>query len=231
MDHSLGSQFLWEFRSGQRSESPKLVSRFRVISWQTAYFEMLSSIGQQSTTSSSSSCQTLRLVNRDRLIAQRVRVKPHEKLISKTADAARPQQNSLDNLCDLSTDFDFNANSNGADLLDLSNSQMSSFFREFSNGKNTLWKEEKKSAATNYKTVKGLGFYSCDSCPFLCLNVKLFLEHGEKDHHYHHSPLKSLLKTKCIGCDNIFYSINVLRVSIKLCQVLLWSRINYFIQV
>lgn len=168
---------------------------------------MLSLIEQQPTN------QTLRLVDKDRLIAQRVRVKSDEKLISKTIETSKPQQNSLDNLFDLSTDFEFNSNSNSEDLIDLGNSQMSAFFREFSNGQKTLLKEEKKNPATNYKTIKGLGFYSCDSCPFLCLNVKLFLEHTEKDHHLHQSPLKSLLKIKCIGCDNIFYSINVLRVS------------------
>jgi len=166
---------------------------------------MLSSVGQPPTN------QTLRLVDKDRLIAQRVRVKSDEKLISKTPDASKTQHNLLENLCDLSTDFDFNPNSNVADLLDLGNSQMSSFFREFTDEQKTLCKEEKKTSTNNYKIIKGIGFYACDSCPFLCLDVKLFLEHSEKDHHFHHSPLKSLLRTKCIGCDNIFYSVNVLR--------------------
>lgn len=164
----------------------------------------MSLIGQQSST------QTLRLVDRNRLIAQRVRVKPEEKLISKTTDTSMPQQNMLDNLWDLSSDFDFNTNSNTDVLLDLSNTQMSAFFREFSDDQDP-WKEE-QITASNHKTIKELGFYLCDLCPFLCLNVKLFLEHKEKDHS-HHSPPKSLLRTKCIGCNNIFYSVNVLRVS------------------
>lgn len=156
-----------------------------------------------------SSNQTLRLVDRDRLVAQRVRVIPDEKLISKTTETAKLQQNLLNNFCDLSTDFDIVQSSNSDDLLDLGNSQMSTFFREFSENQKTLCKEE-KSASTNYKTINGLGFYYCDSCPFLCLNVKIILEHNEKNH-FHHSPLKSSLRTKCIGCDNIFYSVNVLR--------------------
>lgn len=169
---------------------------------------MLSSIGQHSTN------QTLRLVDRDRLVAQRVRVKPNEKLISKITEPSKPQHNLLENLCDLSTDFiQIDSNSNNDDLIDLGNSQMSAFFHDISNGQKTLWKEEKKITTTNYKTIKGLGFYYCESCPFICLNVKVFLEHNEKDHHFHHSPLKSLLRTKCIACDNIFYSLNVLRVS------------------
>lgn len=169
---------------------------------------MLSSIDQKS------SNQMLRLVDRDRLVVQRVRVKPDEKLISKTAETSKPQQNAFEHFFDLTTDFDIYPNSNSNDLLDISNSQMSALFQEFSNSKNLLWKEEKKISDVNYKTIKGIGFYSCDSCPFLCINVKLFLEHKEKDHHFHHSPLNSLLRTKCIGCDNIFYSPNVLRVSI-----------------
>lgn len=173
-------------------------------------FNMLSSIGQQA--SNNYSNQTLRLVDRDRLVAQRVRVKSNEKLISKIKETSNPSQHFSDNLCDLSTDFDFNPNSNSEELLDLGNSQMSAFFRDFSDGQKTLWKEEKKINASNYKTIKGLGFYFCDSCPFICLNAKLFLEHNEKDH-FHNSPLKSLLRTKCIGCENIFYSVNVLRVS------------------
>jgi len=157
--------------------------------------------------------QTLRLVDRDRLVAQRVRVISDEKLISKIVETARPQQNLLNNFSDLTTDFDIIQNSNSDDLIDLGNSQMSSFFREFSENQKTLCKEEKKTASTNYKTINGLGFYYCDSCPFLCLNVKIILEHNEKSDHFHHSSLKSLLRTKCIGCDNIFYSVNVLRVS------------------
>lgn len=168
----------------------------------------MSSIGQQSPN------QTLRLVDRNRLVVQRVRVKPHEKLISKTLETCSSQQNSVENIWDLSSDFDFNTNSNVDDLLDLGNTQMSLFLREFSNGDGEdQGKEEKRNATANYKTIKGLGFYCCDSCPFLCLNVNSFLEHKEKDHHFHHSPLKSLLKTKCIGCNNIFYSINVLQVN------------------
>lgn len=167
------------------------------------------SIEQQST----SSKQTLRLVDKDRLIVQRVRVKPDEKLISKTIEKSKPQENLSENLWDLSNDYDVYQNSND-DLLDLGNSQMSAFFREFTEGKKNVWKEEKKSLPNYYKSVKGSGFYSCDSCPFLCLNVKSFVEHNTKDHNFHHSPLKSLLRIKCIGCENIFYSINVLRVSI-----------------
>lgn len=158
--------------------------------------------------------QTLRLVDRNRLVVQRVRVKPDDKLKSITSETCSSQQNLVENVWDLSNDLDFNANSNVDDLMDLGNTQMSSFFREFSSGSSQdQWKEEKQNAASNYKTVRGLGFYCCDSCPFLCLNVKSFLEHKEKDHHFHHAPLKSLLRTKCIGCDNIFYSINVLQVS------------------
>lgn len=171
---------------------------------------MLSSIGQQP------SNQTLRLVDRDRLVVQRVRVKAHDKLISKTEETSNPQQNVLDNLWDLSTDFNFSQNSNNDELLDLGNSQTSSFFREVSGDDKVLWEEEKKNTSPHYKTINGFGYYSCDSCPFLCLNTKLFLEHNEKDHHIHHAPLKSLLRTKCIGCDNIFYSLNVLRVSVKI---------------
>lgn len=189
---------------------------------------MLSSIGQQSASGSTSSYQTLRLVDKNRLIAQRVRVKSHDKLISKPEDVVRPQQNSIDNLWELSTDFDFNTNSNSADLLDLGNSQMSSFFREFSVGEKSLCKEEKKTATTNYKTIKGLGFYSCNLCPFLCLNDKVLLEHSEKNHHFHHAPPKSLPKTMCIGCDNTFYSINVLRVSIYRLSVNLLIKYDYF---
>lgn len=162
----------------------------------------MSLIGQQSST------QTLRLVDRNRLIDQRVRVKPAEKLISKTIVPSVPQENILDNLWDVSTDFDLNTNSNADVLLDLGNTQMSAFFREFSDCQDSL-KEEQKTAS-NHKTIKG--FYLCDSCPFLCLNVKLILEHKEKEHSSH-SPPKSLLRTKCIGCENIFYSVNALRVS------------------
>lgn len=166
---------------------------------------MLSSIELQP------SNQTLRLVNRDRLVVQRVRVISDEKLISKT-EAARPQQNLFNNFSDLTNDFDIIQNSNSDDLVDLGNSQMSTFFREFSENQKTLCKEEKKTATPiNFKTINGLGFYYCDSCPFLCLNVKIILEHNEKSDHFHHSSLKSLLRTKCIGCDNIFYSVNVLR--------------------
>lgn len=172
-------------------------------------FSTMSSIGQQA---SNYSNQTLRLVDRERLVSQRVRVKSNEKLISKLNYNFNPLHISSENICDLSTDFDFNSNSNNEELLDLGNSQMSTFFREFSDGQNTLCKEEKKINSSNYKTIKGLGFYFCDSCPFICLNPKLFLEHNEKDH-LHNSPLKSLFRTKCIGCENIFYSVNVLRVS------------------
>lgn len=66
---------------------------------------------------------------------------------------------------------------------------------------------------TNYTTINGLEFYSYDSCPFLCLNVKLFLEHKDKDDHFRQSHLTSILKLKCIGCNNIFYSITLLKVS------------------
>jgi len=169
---------------------------------------MLSSIELQS------SNQTLRLVDRDRLVVQRVRVISDEKLISKTEATRPPQLNLLNNFSDLTNDFDIIQNSNSDDLVDLGNSQMSTFFREFSENQKTLCKEEKKTAAPiNFKTINGLGFYYCDSCPFLCLNVKIILEHNEKNDHFHHSSLKSLLRTKCIGCDNIFYSVNVLRVS------------------
>jgi len=170
----------------------------------------MSSISQQSPN------QMLKLVDSNRLVEQRVRVKPQDKLVLKTSETCSSWQNSMENLWDLSSDF--NVNSNVDDLLDLGNTQMSSIFREFSSsgGSNEdhQWKEEKQNATTCYKTIKGLGFYSCDSCPFLCLNVKSFLEHKDNDHHFHHSPLKSLLRTKCVGCDNIFYSFNVLRVSI-----------------
>lgn len=169
------------------------------------------SIGKQSSPSNHS----LRVVEEHRLIAQRLRVKPDEKLISKTADPSKPQYPSspaVSSLCDLSTDFDFNINSNNADLVDLGNSQMSSFFREFNESRETC-KEEKKISNANYKTVKGKGFYLCDLCPFVCLNYNLFLEHNEKSHHVYHSPLKPTLKAKCIACDNLFYSVNVLRVS------------------
>lgn len=171
---------------------------------------MLSSNGQQS------SNQMLRLVDRNRLVAQRVRVKPDEKLIySQAAETPKLQQNFDANLLELTeTDLDLNPNSNSDDLLDISNSQMSEIFQELSDNQKNPWKEEIKTTAPNFKTINGFGYYSCDSCPFLCVNVKLFLEHNEKDHHFHQSPLKSLLRTKCIGCDNIFYSLNVLRVSI-----------------
>lgn len=167
---------------------------------------MLSSIGLQP------SNQSVRLVDSDRLIAQRVRVKPDAKLILQTTETAKPQPNLLD--WDFSTDFDIIQNSNSDDLVDLGNSQMSTFFHEFSENQNTVCKVEEKNTSSNYKTINGLGFYSCESCPFLCLNVKFFLEHNEKD--YHQSLHKSLLRTKCIGCDNIFYSVNVLRVSTHL---------------
>lgn len=169
------------------------------------------SIGKQSSPANHS----LRVVEEHRLIAQRLRVKPDEKLISKTADPSKPQYPSspaVSSLCDLSTDFDFNINSNNPDLVDLGNSQMSSFFREFTENREPC-KEEKKISNANYKTVKGKGCYLCDLCPFVCLNYNLFLEHNEKSHHVYHSPLKPTLKAKCIGCDNMFYSVNVLRVS------------------
>lgn len=173
----------------------------------TNNFNMLSSTGQPA------SNQTLRLVDKDRLVAQRLRVKSDEKLISKIRETSNLSIHSPDNLWEFSTDSDLNANSNNCDdLLDLGNTQMSTFFREFSNDQKTLCKEEKKISAPNYKTIKGFGFYFCDSCPFICLNVKSYLEHNEKDH-FHNSSLKSLQRTKCIGCDNIFYSVNVLRVS------------------
>lgn len=162
------------------------------------------SIGPQST----SSKQTLRVVDKNRLIEQRVRVKPDEKLIFKSIEESMPQEN----LWDLSNDYIYQ-NSND-DLLDLGNSQMSSFFREFTESKNNAWKEEKNTPSNYFKSIKGSGFYFCGSCPFLCLNVKLFLEHSTKDHNVHLDPLKSLLRTKCVGCENIFYSVNVLRVSI-----------------
>lgn len=162
---------------------------------------------------------TLRVVDRDRLVTQRVRVIPDEKLIFKTTETAKPQQNLLNNFSDLSTDFDIIQNSNSSDLLDLGNSQMSTFFREFSENQKTLCKEEKKTASTNYKTINGLGFYYCDSCPFLCLNDKIILDHNEKNHHFYHSSLKSSQRIKCIGCDNIFYSVNVLRVSIHFMEL------------
>ncbi|KAL4120593.1 hypothetical protein QTP88_013259 [Uroleucon formosanum] len=154
---------------------------------------------------------TLRPVDRDRLVPQRVRVIPDEKLISKTTETAKPQQNLLNNFSDLSTDFDIIQNSNSVDLLDFGNSQMSTFLREFSEDQETLCKEEKKTASTNYKTINGLGFYYCDSCPFLCLNVKIILDHNEKNHLFHNNLLKSPQRIKCIGCENIFYSVNVLR--------------------
>lgn len=176
----------------------------------TTNFNMLSSIELQP------SNQTLRLVDSDRLVAQRVRVIPGENLISKTIDTAKPQQNLINNFSDLSTDFDIIQNSNSDDLLDLGSSQTSTFFREISDNQKTFCKEEIKTASTNYKTINGFGFYYCDSCPFLCLNVKIILEHNEKNLHFHHSSLNSFLRTKCIGCDNIFYSVNVLRVSIYL---------------
>ncbi|XP_050444367.1 zinc finger protein 595-like [Adelges cooleyi] len=167
---------------------------------------MLSSIGNQS------SNQTLRLVDRNRLVAQRLRVIPNEKLISNPVETTNFQHNLLENLWDLQSEFDINTpNTNGNELLEISNSQMSDIFRDFSDNQNTICKEETRKPAINYKIIKGSGFYSCESCPFLCLNVKLFLEHNEKDHNFHHLPLKSLLKTKCIGCDNVFYSVNVLR--------------------
>lgn len=168
---------------------------------------MLSSIELQP------SDQTLRLVDKNRLVAQRVRVVPDEKLISKTTEIAQPQQNFMNNFSDLSTDFDIIQNSNSDDLVDLGNSQMSTVFCEFLENQNTLCKEEKKTAPSSYKTINGTRFYYCDSCPFLCLNVKIILEHNEKNN-FHHSQHKSLLRLKCIGCDNIFYSLNVLRVSI-----------------
>lgn len=158
--------------------------------------------------------QTLRLVDRNRLIAQRVRVIPNEKLISSAIETCKSQHNVLDNLLELPAELDLNPSSNNDELLELSNSQMSAFFQEFSDNQKAVCKEEKKNATSSYKTVKGLGFYACETCPFLCVNVKLFLEHNEKDHNFHHLPLKSLLRTKCIGCDNVFYSINVLRVII-----------------
>ncbi|XP_050544991.1 zinc finger protein 92-like [Daktulosphaira vitifoliae] len=166
---------------------------------------MLQSVERKSTN------QTLRLVDRNRLIAQRVRVIPNEKLISNATEISKSQHNVLDNLLELPTEFDLNPNSSNDELLELSNSQMSAFFREFSDSQKTVCKEEKKNTTSSYKTIKGLGFYTCETCPFLCVNVKLFLEHNEKDHNFHHLPLKSLLRTKCIGCDNVFYSINVLR--------------------
>lgn len=136
-----------------------------------------------------------------------IRVKSKEKLISYR------QENVLDNLGDLSTDFDFNPNLNNNDLVNFDTNQLSTFFRYLSNSPATLWKEEKSITATNFKTVKGLGFYFCDSCPFLSLNVKSFLQHNENNS-TEHSTIKSIFKVKCIGCDNIFYSLNVLRVSI-----------------
>lgn len=175
----------------------------------TTNSNMLSSIGLQP------SNQTLRLVDRDRLVAQRVRVIPDEKLISKTIITANPQQHLMNNLSDLSTDFDVQ-NSNNDDLLDLGNSQMSTFFREFSENQKTLCKEEKRTASTNFKTINGLGFYYCDLCPFISLNIKFISEHNEKNLQFHHSSLKPFVRTKCVGCDNIFYSVNVLRVSINL---------------
>lgn len=162
---------------------------------------------------------SLRPVDRDRLVPQRVRVIPDEKLISKTTETVKPQQNLLNNFSDLSTDFDIIQNSNSVDLLDFGNSQMSTFLREFSEDQETLCKEEKKTASTNYKTINGLGFYYCDSCPFLCLNVKIILDHNEKNHLFHNNSLKSPQRIKCIGCDNIFYSVNVLRVSIHFIEL------------
>jgi len=181
---------------------------------------MLSSIGLQP------SNQTLRLVDKNRLVAQRVRVVPDEKLISKTTELPKLQQNLMNNFSDLSTDFDIIQNSNSDDLVDLGNSQMSTFFREFSENQKTLCKEEKKTAPSSYKTINGLGFYYCDSCPFLCLNVKIFLEHTEKHPQFHYFQIKSLMRTKCIGCDNIFYSLNVLRVSIHYFYVTIKYKTN-----
>lgn len=177
---------------------------------------------------SPSSNHSLRVVEEHRLIAQRLRVKPDEKLISKTDDPSKPQypnSPAVSSLCDLSTDFDFNINSNNPDLVDLGNSQMSSFFREFTENRETC-KEEKKTSNANYKTVKGKGCYLCDLCPFLCLNYNLFLEHNEKNHHAYHSPLKPTFKAKCIGCDNMFYSVNVLRVSTSFIKFYIDFRFN-----
>ncbi|XP_060867315.1 gastrula zinc finger protein xFG20-1-like [Metopolophium dirhodum] len=173
---------------------------------------------------------TLRLVDRDRLVAQRVRVIPDEKLIFKTTETAKPQQNLLNNFSDLSTDFDIIQNSNSVDLLDLGNSQMSTFFREFSENQKTLCKEEKKTASSNYKTINGLGFYYCDSCPFICLNVKIILDHNEKNHIFHNNSLKSPQRIKCIGCDNIFSSVNVLRCHLIEDHVVVSDEIDGLVQ-
>lgn len=136
-----------------------------------------------------------------------IRVKSKEKLIF------QPPDNVLDNLADLSTDYDFNPNSNNSDLINFDNSQLSTFFRYLSDSPTPSWKDEKTIAATNFKTVKGLGFYFCRSCPFLCLTLQSFMQHNENNR-TEHSTIKSIFKIKCIGCDNIFYSLNVLRVSV-----------------
>lgn len=157
---------------------------------------------------------------------QRVRVKPDEKLKPderlKTAavvDACKPlppsQQRSLDGLWDLSSDFDFSANSNGAVLPDLDNSQMSSLFREFSggDGQRSLLKDKRNALSANYKTIgRGKGCYTCELCPFLCLDGKSLLEHKERDNHGGRAG-RFLFKVLCIGCNNVFHSEISLRVS------------------
>lgn len=145
---------------------------------------------------------------------QRVRVKPDEKLKAderlKTTGASKP---SGDQLWDLSSDFDFNMYSNGGVLLpDLGNSQMSSvssIFRKFSDDVHGLLLKDEQNA--NYKTVGrgAAGVYSCELCPFLCLDGKTFLEHKERNDH----AATFSFKTVCVGCENVFYSMSALRVS------------------
>lgn len=137
-----------------------------------------------------------------------LRVKPNEKMLMyNTTEVSKSQGNLLDLWKDCNVDQNLNDN-----LLDLDNSQMSEFLYKLTEGQKNEWKEQ-NSTSNNYKVINDSGFYSCNSCPFLCLNAEMFMEHNTKEHNYHQAPVQSLLKTKCIGCENIFYSVNVLRVS------------------